>query len=174
MGNGSWMRLFSLRQKSTEDSDHAEIKFIPKLTITRNNGWVYLELVLWNSSDWTVWVEEGTVVLTDLDANWQTGVPTGQANLNIRQNVVPHDVLSVSLASSIYDAAGRPQGQYSCFVFTNVRYRARDKWFEAQLEACRVEMTALTVLSLRKPHWYNKKIKHTKGSVDFTTLQRKG
>jgi hypothetical protein len=111
--------------------------------------------------------------LTALDAIWQTGVPTGQVIHNIRQNVVPGDALSVSLAAAIYDAAGRPQGPYSCFVSTNVRYRVFDEWCTAQLETCRVEMTALTVLGLRREHWYNRKVKQIKGRGDLTTHQDK-
>ena len=173
MDKGSWIRLFSWRQKPTEESNHAEIRFIPKLTITRNYDSVYLELELWNHSDWTVWVEEATVALADLVGTWQTGVPTGKADHKIRQSVVPGDFLSVSLASSIYDAAGRPQGSYSCYVFTNVRYRVQDEWRETHPKPCRVEMRALTVLGLHKLHWYNKKPSQIRGSVEFTTKEHK-
>jgi hypothetical protein len=166
--------MFSWRQKNAGDSNLAEIKFIPNLVVTRNDGWVNLKLMLRNHSNWMEWVEEATIVLTDLDANWQTGVPTGQAIHKIRQNVVPGDVLSVSLAPSTYDAAGGPQGPYSCVVFTNVRYRVHNEWSDGQLETCRVEMKALIVLSLLIPHWYNRKLKQIKSSVDFTTQQRKG
>jgi len=121
-----------------------------------------------------VWVEEANVVLIEFDSNWQTEVPTGQVNHKIRQNVVPGDALSVSLAAAIYDAAGRPQGPYSCLVSTNVRYRVFDEWCNAQLETCRVEMTALTVLGLRREHWYNRRIKQIKGRSELTTHQHKG
>jgi hypothetical protein len=170
---GTWNRLFPWRHKNPGESNPAEIKFVPRLTLSRNYDWVYLELVLENHSEWTVWVEEATIVLTDLDANCQTGVPTGQATHKIRQNVIPGDTLSVSLASSVYDAAGRPQGAYSCFIFTDVRYRVFNEWCNAQLEASRVEMRALTVLNLNKRHWYNKKMKHAKGPVDLTTHRRR-
>src|SRR5579863_2435733 len=109
-----WIRFLPWRRKNNVESNPAQIKFAPKLRITRQDGWMYLELFLVNRSSWTAWVEEATVVLNDLDANWQTGIPTGHINHKILQNVVPGDELSVSLAAAIYETAGRPQGQYSC------------------------------------------------------------
>ena len=169
-----WIRLLPWRQKNKADSKSAHIKFEPKLRITRQDGWTYLELLLVNRSSWTVWVEEASVVLTDLDVNWQTRVPTGQVIHTIRQNVVPADALSVSLARAVYDVAGRPQGPYSCLVSTNVRYRVFNEWCNAQLETCRVEMTALTVLGLRREHWYRRKIKQIKGRGELRVHQHKG
>ena len=118
-----WIGLLPWRRKNKPESKSAQIKFAPKLEITREDGWVYLELQLVNRSNWTVWVQEATVVLIDLDAKWQTAVSNKQARYEILQNVEPHDTLSVSLARTIYDAAGRPQAPYSCLVSTNVRYR---------------------------------------------------
>ena len=169
-----WIRLLPWRQRNEGESNRAKIKFEPKLRITRQDGWTYLELLLMNRSCWTVWVEEASVVLTDLDANLQTEVPTGQVIHKIRQNVVPGDALSVSLAAAIYDAAGRPQGPCSCLVSTNVRYCVFNEWCNVQLETCRVQMAALTVLGLRREHWYNRRIKQIKGRGDLTTHQRKG
>ena len=169
-----WIRFLPWRQKNKPESNSAQIKFAPQLTITRQDGWTYLELLLVNRSSWTVWVEEASVVLTDLDVNWQTRVPTGQVAHKILQNVVPGDALSVSLAAAIYDAAGRPQGPYSCLVSTNVRYRVLNEWCNAQLETCRVEMTALTVLGLRREHWYRRKIKQIKGRGELRVHQHKG
>lgn len=174
LGERFWIRLLPWRRKNREEPNHAQIKFEPKLRITRQDGWTYLELLLVNRSSWTVWVEEASIVLTDLDANLQTEVPIGQVIHKIHQNVVPADALSVSLAATIYDAAGRPQGPCSCLVCTNVRYRVFDEWCIVQLETCRVEMTALTVLGLRRKHWYNRKIKQIKGRNDLTTRQDKG
>jgi len=174
MGQSYWIRFLPWRQNNHAESKSAQIKFAPKLRITRQDDWVYLELLLVNRSSWMVWVEEANVVLIDFDSNWQTEVPTGQINHKIRQNVVPGDALSVSLAAAIYDAAGRPQGPYSCLVSTNVRYRVFDEWCNAQLETCRVEMAALTVLGLRREHWYKRRIKQIKGRDDLTTHQHKG
>jgi len=169
-----WDRFLPWRRKIKVKSNLSQIKFVPKLRITRRDDWVYLEIYLWNRSGWTVWVEEATVVLADLHADLQTEVPTGQVNHKIRQNIVPGDALSVSLAAAIYDAAGRPQGQYSCLVLTDVSYRVLNEWRNAKLERYRVEMAAVTVVRLRSTHRYNKKIKQMNGSVYLTTKERKG
>jgi hypothetical protein len=79
----------------------------------------------------------------------------------------------VSLAASIYNAAGRPQGQYSCLVSTDVRYRVFDEWCYAELETCRVEMAGLTAVDLRRAHRDNKKIRQRNGPVDIATPERK-
>jgi hypothetical protein len=121
-----------------------------------------------------VWVQEAAVVLVGLDATRQAADSTGQATFEVLQNVGPNDTLSVSLAGTIYDAAGRPQGAYSCLVSTNVRYRVFDDWFTAKLETYRVEMAALKVRGLQRARWYDKKIKQINGSVGLTTKEHKG
>ena len=147
---------------------------MPKLTITCEDIWNGLELLLVNRSSWPVWVEDASVVLSDLDADMQAVVPTGQARHQILQNVGPNETLSVNLARAIYDAAGRPQGQYSCLVLTDVSYRVLNEWRNAKLERYRVEMAAVTVVRLRSTHRYKKKIKQMNGSVYLTTKERKG
>ena len=153
-----WIRLLPWRQKNKAESKSVQIKFEPQLTITCEDGWKYLELLLVNRSSWRVWVEEATVVLNDLNTNWQTAIATGQARHEIHQYVGANDTLSVSLARAIYDAAGRPHGPYSCLVLTNVRYRVFDEWCDAKLETCRVEMEALGVIGLRTSHSYDRRI----------------
>src|SRR5258708_15547372 len=140
------------------------VDFSARLRVFHDDGWVLLEMVVGKRSNVTVWVEQASVALTDLDTDWQAGIPTGQARQAICQNVRPNDELSVSVAGAIYDAAGRPQGPYSCFVLTNVRYRVFDQWCDAQPETCRVEMAALTAVALHSARWYDKKMKHIKGS----------
>jgi hypothetical protein len=168
-----WIRLLPWRQKNKLESKAGQIKFAPKLRISRVDGWVDLELLLVNRSSWTVWVKEAAITLIDLDAEQQTTAPTGRAVHKILQNVVPRDALSVSLARSIYDAAGRPQAPYSCFVLTNVLYRVFDEWCNAKIETYRVEMAALTALGLHNARWLDKKIRQTNGLVDFAVEQRK-
>jgi hypothetical protein len=112
-----------------------------------------------NNASVTVWVEEAIVVLTDLDATWQTSIPTGQAKHKIRQNVRANESLVLSLVGAIYDAAGRPQGTYSCLVCIDVRCRVGEEWFSKTLDTCKVEMAALEVLGLRRSRWYEKKVK---------------
>jgi hypothetical protein len=159
MDDRYWIRLLPWRQKNKANSKSAQIKFAPKLRITREDGWQYLELQLVNRSSWWVWVEEASVVLIDLDANSQTEISTGEARLKILHNMGPRDEFSLSLVQTIFEAAGRPQGPYSCFVLTNVLYRVFDEWCNAQLEAYRVEMAALNVVGLRRTHRDNKQIR---------------
>jgi hypothetical protein len=174
MDDRYWIRLLPWRQKNKAESKSAQIKFAPKLSVTRDHGWRTLQLLLVNRSSWTVWVEEATVALTDLDANSQTVIASWQARQQILQNVSSYDSLSVSLARAIYDAAGRPQGPYSCLVITNVRYRVFDEWCDAKLETCRVVMAAITVVGLRSAKWYDKKVKQINDLFDQTTRRRKG
>ena len=103
MDDHYWIRLLPWRQKNKAETKSAQIKFAPKLVIFRERGWVNLELSLVNRSSWTVWVEEATVILADLDATWQSDIATGQARHEIRQSVGANDTLSVSLAVAIYN-----------------------------------------------------------------------
>jgi hypothetical protein len=173
MINRFWVRLLSLRKKSKAESQSAELKFEPQLTITREDTWTYVILKLVNHSGWTVWVEEAVVELADFDTEWQNEVPAGQFKPQILQNVGPNETLSVSLASTIYDAAGRPQGQCSSLISTNVRH-IFDKWYDARLETCRVRMAALTAVDLDREHWYNRKIKQIKRRGDLATKEHMG
>jgi hypothetical protein len=172
MAERFWIHLLPWRRKNAVEAKFAQINFAPRLTITRDNGWTYLQLELVNRSNWRVWVEEASVVLTALNAEMQPDDPTGRAKHKLFRNVGPNQTLSVSLAETIYDAAGRPQGLYSCLVLTNVRYRVFDEWRNARLEPYRVEMKALTVVGLHSAGWYDKKIK-TDGPVALTTKPRK-
>jgi hypothetical protein len=169
-----WIRLLPWRRKNRAESNPAQFKFAPKLGIVRENGWVYLQLLLVNRSRSTVWVQDAAVVLIGLDAKRQARDSIGQAKHEILQNVGPNDTLRVSLARTIYDAAGRPQGQYSCLVKTNVRYRVSAEWCDVKLETCRVEMAAISVRGLHRARWYDEKIKQTNSSVELTTEEHKG
>jgi hypothetical protein len=169
-----WIRRLPWRRKNKGDSKSAQIKFAPQLTVTHEDGWTYLELQLVNRSSWAVWVEEANLVLADLNASMQTEPPTGQARYEILQNVRPNQTLSVRLARVIYDAAGRPQGPYSCLVLTNIRYHVFDEWCNAQLRTYRVEMAALTVVDLHSYRWYDKMMKRMNIRTDFETQQHKG
>jgi hypothetical protein len=170
----SWIRLLPWRRENKADSNSAQIKFAPKLAINKENGWVYLELQLVNRSRWTVWVQEAAIVLIDLDAESRTTVSNGQARHEVLQNVGPNDTLSVSLARTVYDAAGRPQGSYSCLVSTKVRYRVFEEWCDATLETYRIEMSALKVRGLQKARWCDKKVKLSNSSVGLTREEHKG
>jgi len=167
-----WERWIAWRHEKRTDLSSGQIEFIPKLSLNRSDGWLALELVLENRSDLTVWTEDATIVLADLDANSQTRIPPNQVTHKIRQNIGANDALSLSLAESIYDAAGRPQGPYSSLVLITVRYRVLRKWCNAQLETCLVEMAALSPVNLHRARWYQKKIRNANSS-DSTVDQHK-
>ena len=173
MDERAWIRLLPWREKSRPESKSAQVKFAPQLTITQEDGWKYLELLLVNRSSWAVWVEEACIVLAGLNADLQTLIPTGQARHQILQNIGPNERLGVSLALAIYDAAGRPQGPYSCLVLPNVRYHVLDEWCSVQLETCRVQMAALSVIDLHSARWYDKKIKRSHDPFYLATKERK-
>jgi len=138
------------KTKSEPSPPDSRTNFSALLRIFRQDGWVYLELLLINRSDVTIWVKEATVVLSELKANWQTTTSSGQVKHDILQNIGPDDTLRVSIARDIYDAAGRPQGNYSCLVSIKVCYRLDNEWFIQKLDTYRVEMAALTVFRLRR------------------------
>jgi hypothetical protein len=161
-----WVHLLPWRQKDKAESKPDQIKLWPKLEICREKGWGYLELLLVNRSRWTVWVEEATVVLADLNAIRQFDTAAGRAIHEIRQNIWANDELSVSLTVAIYNGAGKPQGPYSCLVRTDVRYRVLEEWYFAKLETYRIEMAGLIPISLRSARWYEKKIEATNDPAD--------
>lgn len=164
--------LFRRWRKTKPESGGVQVDFSAQLKVFHDGDWVSLELLLVNRSNLTVWVESATVVLSELDANWQASISTGQARHQVLQTVWPHDTLRVSLAGAIYEAAGRPQGAHSCFLHSNVHYRVFDELCNVQLETCHVEMVALTVVSLRSAPWHDKKIKQINLPVDFTMQRR--
>jgi hypothetical protein len=157
------IRLLAWLQKNKPNSNSGQIKFAPKLRIIRKDGWRYLELHLVNRSSWAVWVQEAAVVLVDLDAKWRAAVSNGRGRYEILQHVRPNGTLRVSLARTIYDAAGRPAGPYSCLISTNVRYRVFDEWCNAELDTYRVEMAALSACGLHGARRYDKRMKQIRG-----------
>ena len=144
MNEHCWIRFLPLWQKNKAESKSPPIKVAPQRATIRGDGWKGLELRLVNRYSKTVWVEEASILLADLDATMQAVVPTGQARHAILQNVEPNETLSVSLARAIYDAAGRPQGPYSCIVLANVRFRVFNDW-------CNV--WGRQRLRMRREHW---------------------
>jgi hypothetical protein len=156
-----WIRLLPWKRKNKPDTKSAQIKFVPKLMITREDDWQYLELLLVNRSSWAVWVQEAAVVLIDPDAKRRPTGSQGRARYEILQNVRPKNTLRVRLARTIYDAAGRPAEPYSRLVSTNVRYRVFGEWCNAKLKTYRVEMAALRVCGLHSASWYDEKMKQS-------------
>lgn len=174
MDESYWIRFLPWRCGNWPKSKLAQIEFAPTLEITREHDWVYLELQLVNRFAWTVRVREASCVSIGLDAKQQTAVSNGQSRYEILQNVEPQEVLRVSLARTIYDAAGRPQAPYSILVSTNARYRVFGERCEMNLETCCVEMAALTLRGLHKARWHDKKTRQINRSAGLMTKEHKG
>jgi len=152
-----WIRLLPWRRKDRADSKSAQIKFACQLGFTQENGWNYLELLLVNRSSWAVWVEEANIRIDDLYSLSQTTVPTEQSKIVIRQIVEPRNTVGVSLAAALYDAAGRPQRQYSCIVRTDVNYSVFDEWSRTDAEPRRATMRGLSAVGLRSIRGHSKR-----------------
>ena len=141
--------LFLYRQRKKDIPSEIQIDLCPAVRITDFDGWQALELQLVNRSDAKVWVEEANLVITDLEANFQTAQATGQHIHKIRQPVVPDECLSMSLTGSLYDAAGRPQGPYSFQLWGTIHYRIGEKWAQANIRPHRIKMVAFSVLRVQ-------------------------
>jgi hypothetical protein len=138
------------RRRKKDDLSQIYIDLRPAVRIASFKGWASLELRLVNRSSVTVWLEEAKLVITDLEANFQTALATGHTTHRIMQTVLPHEPLSMSLAGSLYEAAGRPQGPYSFLLLGTVHYRIGEDWAVANIRPHRIEMAALSVLRLRR------------------------
>jgi len=137
----------------------AQIKFQPRIEIIRQDDWLNLALLLVNQSSFTVWIENATITLADLDVQNQFATPRGCFRHQVLQYIGPKETLTVSVAHAVYDAAGRPQGPYSCLLFTNIQYSVFNEWCEASATTCRIAMAAMNVIDLQSARWYDKKVK---------------
>ena len=142
--------LFLFRRHKKDTFSEIQIDLRPAVRITSFDGWQALELQVFNRSDVKVWIEEAKLVITDLEANFQTALATGQHIQKISQAVVPDECLSMSLAGGLYDAAGRPQGPYSFNLWGTVHYQILEDWAQANIRPHRIEMAALSVLRVRQ------------------------
>jgi hypothetical protein len=142
--------LFLYRRHKKDTFSEIEIDLRPAVRITSFDGWQALELQVFNHSDVKVWIEEAKLVITDLEAHFQTALATGQHIQKISQAVVPDGCLSMSLAGGLYDAAGRPQGPYSFNLWGTVHYQIRENCAQANIPPHRIEMAALSVHRVRR------------------------
>lgn len=131
-------------------SSDISVDLYPVDRLAHFDGWSILELELTNRSNVTVWIEAADLKLSDIEAQFQTALPAGQSLHSIRQAVLPHESISMSLNECIYKAAGNPQGWYSFDFSGAVRYRIEEDWAWANIPPRRIEMTALTVHKLRR------------------------
>jgi hypothetical protein len=133
----------------------SEFDFEPELSITRKNGWAFLDLVLVNNSRVPIFAESATFAVADLDADFQGAPASAEQNLQIREEIAAGEVLRISLVETVYLAAGKPQGEYSFLISGSIRYRAENNWYEIALQTYRVRMIALTAVRLLRMRWYD-------------------
>jgi hypothetical protein len=156
-----WIHRLPWRRKGKDETMAAQIKFQARIEMVRQDDWVNLVLQLINQSSFTVWIESASVSLVDLDVQHQFATPMGCFTHQVLQYIEPKEILAVSIANAVYDAAGRPQGVYSCRMLASVRYSVFDEWCEARASGCRIQMAAMNVLDLQRARSYNKKIENT-------------
>jgi hypothetical protein len=150
-----WIHRLPWRRKGGE-TKAGQIRFLLQLQIVRDDGWHNLCLSLVNQSSFMVWIEHASIALADVNAKHQTATPTGSITQQILRYVGAKETLQVSVANAVYDAAGRPQGPYTCLLLANVRYCVFDEWCEAAAGTCRIAMTAINVIDLHSARWYHK------------------
>lgn len=152
-----------------------EVDIRPQLIFARDAVGGSLTLAVTNRSRIAVWAEEAKLVLSDLEAELQTSTATGQAILKIREFVAPKETLYISFVEALYDAAGRPQGEYSFVASTVLQCRADEndeEKFETSLPSYRARMVALGPIGLRRMRWFDKPAGR-RGPDDTPALQRK-
>jgi hypothetical protein len=124
--------------------------FRPRIGFTQLDGMESLSLVLGNGSQDIVWVEEIEIFLSGLNAEEQACQAPCHEIQKIRQAVGEGDMVPISLAGSIYKAAGTPQRKYSCVLSTVLRYRIGEEWFENKMDDYKIRMIGLRGFSIQR------------------------
>jgi hypothetical protein len=124
--------------------------FFPKVELQKEGSLPLVNLALVNSSDEDVWAEHCVVSLADFDGVPAFGFqPTYKNSLVIREHARPKDILRIGLSRVIYDAAGRPQEEYSFIISGTVQYRVKNAWFHQSFPPRRVKMCGLQPIEVR-------------------------
>jgi hypothetical protein len=150
----AYVAVRAWQRRNGADPDDKSSGFRPHIGFTRLDGMESLSLLLDNRSREFVWAEEIDVFLTELSADQQTATPTCHGIQKIRQIVRGGDMLPISLAQVIYNAAGDPQRKYTCVLSSILHYRIGDEWFEKNMENFRIRMAGLKASRIdreRKP-----------------------
>ncbi|HEX3766790.1 MAG TPA: hypothetical protein VHT72_00360 [Puia sp.] len=165
--------LQNWRQKKSSVQNDKHHGFCPRIGFSRLDGMESLSLLLENGLHTHVWAEEIEIFLTELVANNQTADPTLRGTKKIRQMVRHGDTLPISLAEVIYKAAGEPQRKYSSVLFSKLRYRVGEEWFEKELEACRIQMLGLTLSDVRRERNPAQKLPIQEKPKEVATIETK-
>ena len=92
----------------------------PRVKATLERTAYSLLLAIHNGSNEGIWVREVVVNLTEVEAEGDCYRPL-PVTLRIHAFVEPSNSLAACLAASVYNAAGRPHGAYSCVILPVVR-----------------------------------------------------
>jgi hypothetical protein len=151
----------------------ARIDIHGRLVLARDAG--LLNLVVVNRSRIGIWAEDAKIVLTDLDTGSASFTPTRRAILKMGEFVPPRETLDISLVEAIYNAAGRPQDEYSFLISTVLQYRASEddkEQLEAPVPSYWAWMSALDPIRLRRRRWYEKPTRTNQRVPEFCGLHR--
>jgi hypothetical protein len=125
----------------------------PTVEINKEKNWLLFNLALANSSRKAAWVEECVVQLSEFDGVPSEGFEaTCKGVLRIREFVEGGDTLRTGLCQTVYDAAGRPQDEYSFIISGTLKYKYSidDVWHSHPLPPRRVKMHGLNPIEVRK------------------------
>ena len=138
-------RRGNLRQRKETDSNlRLNIGF------SDLDGMATLALLVSNKGETDIWIEEIEIFLSELEATFQSGVPSYHGIQSIRGQLSPGEKSSISLSTAIYKAGGQCQRWYSFVLSSVVRYRIGEEWRTKHLENYRVEMIGFITASVRR------------------------
>jgi hypothetical protein len=165
------LRLWQLKNRAETDDKSAG--FRPIIGFTRLDGMESLSLLLANQSKGNVWAEDIEIFLSGLKADQQTTEASCHGIQKIRQMVRAGDMLPISLAQVIYNAAGDPQRKYSCILSSVLHYRIGEEWFEKQMENYRIKMIGLTASSIHRERNPVPQFQKRENSADLPSAELK-
>lgn len=149
--------FLALRSTLAPDYRNLQADARPRLVLTLDKAVDSLNVAVSSLSCVEVWVEEARVDLVDVETNGETYTPA-QAILKICEPVAPSETLHISLINTVYNAAGRPQGVYSCIISAALRYRTDQSHeeFEQSFPPYRAKMNVLVPINLRRMERFDK------------------
>jgi hypothetical protein len=124
--------------------------FHPTVEINKEGNWLLFNLALVNNSLKNVWVEECVVLLSEFNGIPSKGFEaTCKGVLSIREFVEASETLRTGLCQTVYDAAGRPQDEYSFVICGTLKCGIENIWCSQPLPPRRVRMRGLHPIEVR-------------------------
>jgi len=155
-----FLGLLNLRSK--RDYRIHEVATERRLVVTLDRHAGSLNLSMVNRPLADIWAEEAEVSLIDVETEGETYTPA-PVTLKLCELIAPSEALHISLINTVYNAAGRPQGVYSCIISTKLRYRAHEisegQPLEQSVPSYRATMIGLVPISLRQIGWLDRAIR---------------